>query len=88
MPEDHPDISDAAGLRIDALVALEPGCTYRRVAESWGRQSANLCTVEVGSYHVILATGMCRTLKVLDAGHFALDTAADQLAHLVGGFMK
>ena len=27
-------------------------------------------------------------LHVLDAGHFALDTAADQIAQLIGGFMK
>jgi DNA-binding transcriptional LysR family regulator len=60
MPDDHPDISDAGDLRIDALVALEPGCTYRRIAESWGRQTANLRTVEVGSYHAILARVMAR----------------------------
>jgi pimeloyl-ACP methyl ester carboxylesterase len=27
-------------------------------------------------------------VRVLDAGHFALDTAADQIAQLVRGFMK
>jgi pimeloyl-ACP methyl ester carboxylesterase len=27
-------------------------------------------------------------IYVLDAGHFALDTAADQIAQLVCGFMK
>ena len=27
-------------------------------------------------------------VHVLDAGHFALDTAADQIAQLVRGFMK
>ena len=27
-------------------------------------------------------------VHVLDAGHFALDTAADQIAELVRGFMK
>jgi len=27
-------------------------------------------------------------VQVLDAGHFALDTAANQIAQLVRGFMK
>jgi len=33
--------------------------------------------------------GMCRTLKFTfsDAGHFALDTAADEIAALVRGFV-
>lgn len=56
MPSDHPAIDNAAGLKVDTLVALEPGCTYRRVAEAWARLSAKLQTLEVGSYHAILAS--------------------------------
>jgi hypothetical protein len=29
-----------------------------------------------------------RTIKIVDGGHFALDTAADQIAMLVRDFMK
>ena len=56
MPRDHPEIDDAAGLQVDTLVALEPGCTYRRVAEAWVGKSAKVQTIEVGSYHAILAS--------------------------------
>lgn len=60
MPGDHPEIGSAADLRVDTLVALEPGCTYRRLAEGWARQSADLRTSEVASYHAILASVAAR----------------------------
>lgn len=56
LPPSHPAVRSAADLRVDALAALEPGCTYRRIAENWGRTSASLRTLEVGSYHAILAS--------------------------------
>lgn len=56
LPSHHPAIRTAADLRIDALAALEPGCTYRRIAEYWGRASASLRTLELSSYHAILAS--------------------------------
>lgn len=60
MPDDHPEIGSAADLRVDTLAALEPGCTYRRIAEAWGRRSPALRTREVGSYHAILASVAAR----------------------------
>ncbi len=60
MPDDHPDIGSAADLRVDTLTVLEPGCTYRRIAEGWSRPSAGLRAREVGSYHAILASVAAR----------------------------
>lgn len=37
LPPDHPEILSPADLRVDTLAALEPGCTYRRIAEKWAR---------------------------------------------------
>ncbi|MBB3916710.1 LysR family transcriptional regulator [Rhizobium fabae] len=56
LPSGHPSIKSAADLRVGALAALEPGCTYRRIAESWARKSTALPTSELGSYHAILAS--------------------------------
>jgi DNA-binding transcriptional LysR family regulator len=56
LPMNHPGIRSAADLQVDALAALEPGCTYRRIAEDWARKSASLPTLELGSYHAILAS--------------------------------
>ena len=35
-----------------------------------------------------IVMGLRPQVHVLDAGHFALDTAADQIAYLVRGFIK
>ena len=56
LPSSHPEIRTAADVKVDALAALEPGCTYRRIAEDWARKSASLRTLELGSYHAILAS--------------------------------
>jgi DNA-binding transcriptional LysR family regulator len=56
LPASHPAIRSPQDLRVDALAALEPGCTYRRIAEYWGRTSGSLRTLEVNSYHAILAS--------------------------------
>ncbi|MDD2869328.1 LysR family transcriptional regulator [Neomegalonema sp.] len=53
-PPGHPPVARAEDLRARDLAALEPGCTYRRLAEHWGR-SAKLRTTELASYHAILA---------------------------------
>ena len=37
LPSTHPQIKSAADLRVGSLAALEPGCTYRRIAEHWAR---------------------------------------------------
>lgn len=42
------------GLPNDLLV-MEPGCTYRRIAEVWLRDRAAVNMVEVSSYHTMLA---------------------------------
>ena len=56
LPLHHPKIETAADLRVGALAALEPGCTYRRVAEDWARKSTSIRTLELGSYHAIVAS--------------------------------
>ncbi|WP_017967507.1 LysR family transcriptional regulator [Rhizobium leguminosarum] len=56
LPSGHPSIKSAADLRVGSLAALEPGCTYRRIAENWARKSSALPTSELGSYHAILAS--------------------------------
>ncbi|MDL2403429.1 LysR substrate-binding domain-containing protein [Rhizobium mayense] len=56
LPPGHPPIKIAADLRVGSLAALEPGCTYRRIAENWARGSSELPTIELASYHAILAS--------------------------------
>ncbi|HWT56578.1 MAG TPA: LysR substrate-binding domain-containing protein [Rhizobium sp.] len=56
LPSGHPAIKSAADLRVGSIAALEPGCTYRRIAENWARKSSALPTSEHGSYHAILAS--------------------------------
>jgi DNA-binding transcriptional LysR family regulator len=56
LPAAHPAIENAADLQVDTIAALEPGCTYRRIAEDWGRRTRPLQTLELGSYHAILAS--------------------------------
>ena len=56
LPPAHPAIESAADLAVDTIAALEPGCTYRRIAETWGRAVPGLRTLELASYHAILAS--------------------------------
>lgn len=56
LPASHPPIKTALDVRVTWLAALEPGCTYRRVAEQWARPSATIATKEVSSYHAMLAS--------------------------------
>lgn len=56
LPASHPPIGGAADIKVDTLAALEPGCTYRRLAERWVRGGTPLRTQEVGSYHAMLAS--------------------------------
>lgn len=55
LPPNHPGVETADDIRTDALAALEPGCTYRRIAEHWARRTRPIRTIEVTSYHAILA---------------------------------
>jgi len=60
LPARHPDVTDAADLQVGVLATLEPGCTYRRLAEDWlarGRSAGDrpVKRLELGSYHAILA---------------------------------
>lgn len=55
LPGAHPEIETAADVRTGCLVALEPGCVYRRIAEDWARRGG-LRTIEVASYHAALAS--------------------------------
>jgi DNA-binding transcriptional LysR family regulator len=56
LPPDHPEVRSAADLCVDTLAALEPGCTYRRIAEKWARREKPVRTLELSSYHAILAS--------------------------------
>jgi DNA-binding transcriptional LysR family regulator len=86
LPAGHPPIGSASDLRVSNLAALEPGCTYRRIAESWAGKSASIETVELGSYHAIMAsvsTGNAAGVvprSVLDLMHWPTKTPA----HSVG----
>nr|WP_246781586.1 LysR family transcriptional regulator [Rhizobium sp. BK379] len=55
LPPHHASVEVPQDIRLPALAALEPGCTYRQIAERWMRAGANLPTVEMTSYHAILA---------------------------------
>ena len=86
LPSAHPSIRSAADLRVGSIAALEPGCTYRRIAEYWARQSSDLQTTELGSYHAILAsvaTGNAVGVmpkSVLDLMHWPMASATHRLA--------
>lgn len=86
LPSGHPAVRTAADLRVGSIVALEPGCTYRRIAESWARKSSALQTKELGSYHAILAsvaTGNAAGVmpkSVLDLMHWPMTSPTHQLA--------
>ena len=86
LPSGHPSIRSAADLRVGSIAALEPGCTYRRIAESWARKSSVLPTTELGSYHAILAsvaTGNAAGVmpkSVLDLMHWPIISPTHQLA--------
>lgn len=86
LPSGHPSIRSAADLRVGSLAALEPGCTYRRIAESWARTSSALRTTELGSYHAILAsvaTGNAAGVmpkSVLDLMHWPMASPTHPLA--------
>ncbi len=55
LPPHHASVTAPQDIRLPALAALEPGCTYRQIAERWIRGGASLPTVEMTSYHAILA---------------------------------
>ncbi|MBB3590437.1 DNA-binding transcriptional LysR family regulator [Rhizobium sp. BK529] len=55
LPPHHASVAAPQDIRLPALAALEPGCTYRQIAERWIRAGASLPTVEMTSYHAILA---------------------------------
>lgn len=86
LPSGHPSIRSAADLRVGSIAALEPGCTYRRIAENWARKSSTLQTTELGSYHAILAsvaTGNAAGVmpkSVLNLMHWPATTHTHQLA--------
>jgi DNA-binding transcriptional LysR family regulator len=85
LPAGHPAIKSASDLRVANLVALEPGCTYRRIAENWAAKSASIETVELGSYHAIMAsvsTGNAAGVvprSVLDLMHWPTKTPAHSM---------
>ena len=86
LPSGHPPIRSAADLRVGSIAALEPGCTYRGIAEGWARKSSSLPTTELGSYHAILAsvaTGNAAGVmprSVLDLMYWPATSATHQLA--------
>lgn len=86
LPSGHPSIRSAADLRVGSIAALEPGCTYRRIAENWARSSSAVQITELGSYHAILAsvaTGNAAGVmprSVLDLMHWPTTTLTHPLA--------
>ncbi|KQZ46620.1 hypothetical protein ASD54_21615 [Rhizobium sp. Root149] len=56
LPNSHPPLNGAEDVQLETLAALEPGCTYRNVAERWLGLGAPVRTTEVSSYHAIIAT--------------------------------
>jgi pimeloyl-ACP methyl ester carboxylesterase len=55
-----------------------------RLLVTWGKYDASFDISEPESYHRDVPSAQ---LDILDAGHFALDTAADEIAALVRGFV-
>jgi pimeloyl-ACP methyl ester carboxylesterase len=54
-----------------------------RLLVIWGRYDPSFDISEPEAYRRDVASAQ---VQVLDAGHFALDTAADEIAALVSGF--
>jgi len=55
LPCGHPPLNGPGDVQLEPLAALEPGCTYRNVAERWLGLGAPVRTFEVSSYHSIIA---------------------------------
>ncbi|MFG1424930.1 LysR family transcriptional regulator [Roseixanthobacter glucoisosaccharinicivorans] len=59
LPARHPPVRTADDLEVKRLAALEAGCTYRRIVETWVTRSGlgerELRPLELRSYHAILA---------------------------------
>ena len=85
LPSNHPPLRNAGDIRLTALAALEPGCTYRRIAERWVKLGADVPTVELTSYHSILAHVVAGNAmgviprSVLDGMHWAADIVVHSL---------
>ncbi len=85
LPSNHPPLRDAGDIRPTALAALEPGCTYRRIAERWVKFGADVPTVELTSYHSILAHVVAGNAvgviprSVLDGMYWTADIAVHSL---------
>ncbi len=85
LPPNHPPINDASDVLPQVLAALEPGCTYRRIAERWVRTNSDVPTVELTSYHSILAHVVAGNAvgvvprSVLDGLHWAADISVHSL---------
>ncbi|GAA0755036.1 LysR family transcriptional regulator [Ideonella azotifigens] len=55
LPAEHPEVDCAGQLQVSSLAALEPGCTYRRMAQQWLAGKPGMRVLELGSYHAIFA---------------------------------
>lgn len=51
----HPEPNGESDALPPTLLVMEPGCTYRRIAEAWLQERAHMKAIEVGSYHSMLA---------------------------------
>jgi DNA-binding transcriptional LysR family regulator len=56
LPPDHPPVRNAADITVGTLAALEAGCTYRRMAEDWLGRLPPFMTIEMSSYHAVVAS--------------------------------
>ncbi|MBW6425638.1 LysR family transcriptional regulator [Rhizobium sp. XQZ8] len=85
LPPNHPPVRDARDVLPPVLAALEPGCTYRRIAERWVGTGTAVPTVELTSYHSILAHVVAGNAvgvvprSVLDGLHWTADIAVHSL---------
>ena len=59
--------------------------TQPRLLVLWGKYDLSFDLSEPEAYRRDVPTAQ---VHLLDAGHFALDTAADEIANLVHGFMR
>lgn len=62
LPPGHPEVRHARDIKVKALAAFAPGCTYRMLAEEWltgfGTSGAHFAIQNVRSYHAMFACTM------------------------------
>src|SRR5207249_2848254 len=70
-------------IRIESRVSSSR--MLRRTTMTWGKYESSFDSSEPESYRRDVRNA---EVHIVDGGHFALDTAADEIAALIGQFMK